>query len=80
MAWCGTGDKLLLEPMMTQFIDAYRVALGIKERQLFSVYMICRQIDLLGIRCAIIGYFDKKCKHCLESYFVSNYVMLQMNS
>ena len=23
MAWCRTGDKLLPEPMMTQFIDAY---------------------------------------------------------
>ena len=23
MAWCRTGNKQLLEPMMTQFIDAY---------------------------------------------------------
>ena len=23
MAWCRTGNKPLLEPMMTQFIDAY---------------------------------------------------------
>ena len=24
MAWCQTGDKPLSEPVMTQFIDAYR--------------------------------------------------------
>ena len=23
MAWCKTGDKPLLEPMLTQFTDAY---------------------------------------------------------
>ena len=23
MAWCGTGDKPLPEPMLTQFTDAY---------------------------------------------------------
>ena len=28
MAWCRTGDKLLPEPMMTQFTDAYMWHLG----------------------------------------------------
>ena len=23
MAWCGAGDKLLFEPLMTQFTDTY---------------------------------------------------------